>query len=101
MLLMFIFNQPIKKALPAVTSSTNSGEGLSWLSQMITACAGSCSYDYINLVSLYETNSSMNTLIAISIALVRKQLCGLSKLRRVCKHSIPRKAIFTSMSNQV
>ncbi|KZP04913.1 glycoside hydrolase family 128 protein [Athelia psychrophila] len=40
---------PIKKALPAVTSSTNSGEGLSWLSQMITACAGSCSYDYINL----------------------------------------------------
>ncbi|KAH0839551.1 hypothetical protein J3R83DRAFT_440 [Lanmaoa asiatica] len=41
----------IKKALPAVTSSTASGEGLSWVSDMITACAGKCSFDYINLVS--------------------------------------------------
>ncbi|KAH7929591.1 hypothetical protein BV22DRAFT_1056762 [Leucogyrophana mollusca] len=40
---------PIKKALPAVTSSATSGEGLSWISEMITACAGQCSYDYINL----------------------------------------------------
>ncbi|KZV74929.1 glycoside hydrolase family 128 protein [Peniophora sp. CONT] len=41
----------IKKALPAVTSSATSGEGLSWLQQMISACAGNCYYDYINLVS--------------------------------------------------
>ncbi|KZV75735.1 glycoside hydrolase family 128 protein [Peniophora sp. CONT] len=39
----------IRKALPAVTSSTSCGEGLDWLSQMITACAGGCQYDYINL----------------------------------------------------
>ncbi|KAG9316993.1 glycosyl hydrolase catalytic core-domain-containing protein [Chiua virens] len=40
---------PIKKALPAVTSSTTSGQGLSWLSEMISACAGQCYFDYINL----------------------------------------------------
>ncbi|KAG2340160.1 hypothetical protein BDR05DRAFT_938085 [Suillus weaverae] len=39
----------IKKALPAVTSSVTSGQGLSWLSQMISACAGQCYFDYINL----------------------------------------------------
>ncbi|KAJ3712477.1 endo-beta-1,3-glucanase [Lentinula raphanica] len=39
----------IKKALPAVTSSTTAGEGLSWLSEMISACAGACYFDYINL----------------------------------------------------
>ncbi|KAJ7747110.1 hypothetical protein DFH07DRAFT_1037235 [Mycena maculata] len=39
----------IKKALPAVTSSTSSGQGLNWVAQMITACAGQCYYDYINL----------------------------------------------------
>ncbi|KAI0036312.1 endo-beta-1,3-glucanase [Vararia minispora EC-137] len=39
----------IKKALPAVTSSTASGQGLDWLSQMVSACAGGCYYDYINL----------------------------------------------------
>ncbi|KAF7983941.1 hypothetical protein HWV62_18348 [Athelia sp. TMB] len=39
----------IKKSLPAVTSSTNSGQGLSWLSEMISACGGQCYYDYINL----------------------------------------------------
>ncbi|KAF5376381.1 hypothetical protein D9757_008677 [Collybiopsis confluens] len=39
----------IKKALPAVTSSASSGQGLSWVSQMISACAGRCFYDYINL----------------------------------------------------
>lgn len=39
----------IKKALPAVTSSTTSGQGLSWVSQMISACAGRCYFDYINL----------------------------------------------------
>ena len=44
--------QTIKKALPAVTSSTASGEGLSWVSEMLTACAqlGQCYFDYINLV---------------------------------------------------
>ncbi|EIW85402.1 hypothetical protein CONPUDRAFT_98422 [Coniophora puteana RWD-64-598 SS2] len=39
----------IKKALPAVTSSSNAGQGLDWLSQMISACGGNCYYDYINL----------------------------------------------------
>jgi hypothetical protein len=39
----------IKKALPAVTSSTVSGQGLSWVSQMLTACSGRCYFDYINL----------------------------------------------------
>ncbi|KAG1869007.1 glycosyl hydrolase catalytic core-domain-containing protein [Suillus subalutaceus] len=39
----------IKKALPAVTSSVTSGEGLSWVSEMISACAGQCYFDYINL----------------------------------------------------
>jgi hypothetical protein len=39
----------IKKALPAVTSSVTSGQGLSWVSQMISACAGQCYFDYINL----------------------------------------------------
>ncbi|KAJ7447574.1 hypothetical protein B0H11DRAFT_2335445 [Mycena galericulata] len=39
----------IKKALPAVTSSTNAGQGLDWLAQMISACAGQCYFDYINL----------------------------------------------------
>ncbi|KAK7038244.1 Glyco-hydro-cc domain-containing protein [Favolaschia claudopus] len=41
----------IKKALPAVSSSTNSGQGLDWVAQMISACGGGCFYDYINLVS--------------------------------------------------
>jgi len=40
---------PIKKALPAVTSSTTTGQGLSWLSEFITACNGQCFFDYINL----------------------------------------------------
>ncbi|OJA21018.1 hypothetical protein AZE42_02351 [Rhizopogon vesiculosus] len=40
---------PIEKALPAVTSSTTAGEGLSWVSEMISACAGQCYFDYINL----------------------------------------------------
>ncbi|KAK0209069.1 hypothetical protein DFS33DRAFT_1380552 [Desarmillaria ectypa] len=39
----------IKKAFPAVTSSTSSGQGLDWLAQMISACAGQCYADYINL----------------------------------------------------
>ncbi|KAG2365136.1 hypothetical protein BDR07DRAFT_1399956 [Suillus spraguei] len=39
----------IKKALPAVTSSGTTGQGLSWVSQMISACAGRCYFDYINL----------------------------------------------------
>ncbi|KIK55677.1 glycoside hydrolase family 128 protein [Collybiopsis luxurians FD-317 M1] len=44
----------IKKALPAVTSSGSSGQGLSWLSQMISACGGRCYYDYINLHCLAQ-----------------------------------------------
>jgi len=42
---------PIKKALPAVTSSTNAGEGLDWLQQMVDACGATdiCYADYINL----------------------------------------------------
>ncbi|KAF7299321.1 Glyco-hydro-cc domain-containing protein [Mycena indigotica] len=39
----------IKKALPAITSSTNPGQGLDWLKQMLDACAGQCFFDYINL----------------------------------------------------
>ena len=34
--------QAIKKALPAITSSTNPGQGLDWLQQMVDACAGQC-----------------------------------------------------------
>ncbi|THU95972.1 hypothetical protein K435DRAFT_665355 [Dendrothele bispora CBS 962.96] len=39
----------IKKALPAITSSTSPGQGLNWLNSMINACSGRCSADYINL----------------------------------------------------
>jgi len=39
----------IKKAFPAVTSSGSAGQGLDWLSQMVSACAGGCFADYINL----------------------------------------------------
>ncbi|KAJ6527109.1 glycosyl hydrolase catalytic core-domain-containing protein [Mycena capillaripes] len=39
----------IKKALPAVTSSPNAGQGLDWVQQMINACGGGCFYDYINI----------------------------------------------------
>ncbi|KAJ7609462.1 hypothetical protein FB45DRAFT_1066864 [Roridomyces roridus] len=39
----------IKKALPAVTASTQPGQGLDWLNQFIAACAGQCFFDYINL----------------------------------------------------
>ncbi|KAH8928623.1 glycoside hydrolase family 128 protein [Atractiella rhizophila] len=39
----------IKKALPAITSSTSAGQGLDWLQQMVNACAGGCYADYVNL----------------------------------------------------
>ncbi|KAI0036311.1 glycosyl hydrolase catalytic core-domain-containing protein [Vararia minispora EC-137] len=39
----------IKKALPAISSSSSAGQGLDWLQQMVSACAGGCYYDYINL----------------------------------------------------
>ncbi|KAJ6468508.1 hypothetical protein C8R47DRAFT_989937 [Mycena vitilis] len=39
----------IKKSLPAVSSSTTSGQGLDWVQQMVSACAGQCYYDYINI----------------------------------------------------
>ena len=39
----------IKKALPAITSSSNSGQGLDWLQQMVNACGGGCYFDYITL----------------------------------------------------
>ncbi|EJU01945.1 hypothetical protein DACRYDRAFT_22376 [Dacryopinax primogenitus] len=39
----------IKKALPSVTNSVQAGQGLSWVSEMISACAGQCYFDYINL----------------------------------------------------
>ncbi|PIL28894.1 hypothetical protein GSI_08940 [Ganoderma sinense ZZ0214-1] len=39
----------IKKALPAITSSQSSGQGLDWLQQMVNACGGGCYFDYINL----------------------------------------------------
>jgi 3-deoxy-D-manno-octulosonic acid (KDO) 8-phosphate synthase len=43
--------QAIKKALPAVTSSTDAGKGLNWVQQMVNACNGGCHFDYINIVS--------------------------------------------------
>ncbi|KAF7297701.1 Glyco-hydro-cc domain-containing protein [Mycena kentingensis (nom. inval.)] len=39
----------IKKAVPAITSSTQPGQGLDWLHQFMDACAGQCFFDYINL----------------------------------------------------
>ncbi|KAJ7834425.1 hypothetical protein B0H13DRAFT_1639617 [Mycena leptocephala] len=39
----------IKKALPAVSSSENAGQGLNWVQQMVSACGGGCFFDYINL----------------------------------------------------
>ncbi|KAG9119115.1 hypothetical protein FRC07_006025 [Ceratobasidium sp. 392] len=39
----------IEKATPAVTSSKSPTQGLDWLSQFISACAGNCYIDYINL----------------------------------------------------
>ncbi|KZP12120.1 glycoside hydrolase family 128 protein [Athelia psychrophila] len=39
----------IKKALPAVTNSGSSGQGLDWLQQMIDSCNTACYADYINL----------------------------------------------------
>ncbi|KAJ7857372.1 hypothetical protein B0H13DRAFT_2672771 [Mycena leptocephala] len=39
----------IKKALPAVTSSTDAGKGLNWVQQMVNACSGGCHFDYINI----------------------------------------------------
>ncbi|KAF8194052.1 hypothetical protein K438DRAFT_1969345 [Mycena galopus ATCC 62051] len=39
----------IKKSLPAVSSSTAAGQGLSWVQSMVEACAGACYYDYINI----------------------------------------------------
>ncbi|KAF8209573.1 glycosyl hydrolase catalytic core-domain-containing protein [Mycena galopus ATCC 62051] len=39
----------IKKALPAVTSSSNAGQGLDWVQQMVKSCGGGCFYDYINI----------------------------------------------------
>ncbi|KAG8684156.1 hypothetical protein FRC08_013851 [Ceratobasidium sp. 394] len=39
----------LKKATPAVTSSQSPGQGLDWLTQFISACAGNCYIDYINL----------------------------------------------------
>jgi hypothetical protein len=38
----------IKKAIPAVTSSTNSGQGLDWAAAFLSSCGG-CYFDYINL----------------------------------------------------
>ena len=40
----------IKKAFPAITSSTNSGMGLDWLQNFLNSCGGGCYGDYINLV---------------------------------------------------
>ncbi|KAG6374881.1 hypothetical protein JVT61DRAFT_3610 [Boletus reticuloceps] len=39
---------PVAKALPAVSSSVAPGQGLDWVSDMITACAGQCHFDYVN-----------------------------------------------------
>ncbi|KAG8795980.1 hypothetical protein FRC12_007326 [Ceratobasidium sp. 428] len=39
----------IKKAIPAVTSSQNAGQGLDWAAAFISACAGRCCFDYVNI----------------------------------------------------
>ncbi|CUA71888.1 Alkali-sensitive linkage protein 1 [Rhizoctonia solani] len=39
----------IKKAIPSVTSSNLTGQGLQWASRFITACADRCYFDYINV----------------------------------------------------
>ncbi|KAG8686821.1 hypothetical protein FRC08_012311 [Ceratobasidium sp. 394] len=39
----------IKKAIPSVTSSQTAGQGLDWAAAFISACAGRCYFDYINL----------------------------------------------------
>ena len=38
-----------EKAIPAVTSSTNAGQGLDWAAQFLSSCGGGCYFDYINL----------------------------------------------------
>ncbi|QRV88206.1 glycoside hydrolase family 128 protein [Ceratobasidium sp. AG-Ba] len=38
-----------EKAIPAVTSSQNSGQGLDWVAAFISACGGRCYFDYVNL----------------------------------------------------
>ncbi|KAJ7878967.1 hypothetical protein B0H14DRAFT_3435206 [Mycena olivaceomarginata] len=46
------FGAAIKKALPAVSSSTSAGQGLDWVQQMVSACAGGASsITYINIVT--------------------------------------------------
>ncbi|KAF7977571.1 hypothetical protein HWV62_3380 [Athelia sp. TMB] len=47
----------IKKAFPAVTNSAASGQGLNWLAQMISACAGQCYVDYVNLSHVQAAHS--------------------------------------------
>ncbi|KAG9093063.1 hypothetical protein FRC07_011539 [Ceratobasidium sp. 392] len=47
--IQYINPLPIKKAIPAVSSSQNAGQGLDWTAKFIAACAGKCSYDYINI----------------------------------------------------
>ncbi|QRV83764.1 glycoside hydrolase family 128 protein [Ceratobasidium sp. AG-Ba] len=39
----------IKKAIPSVSSSQNSGQGLDWTAQFISACAGRCYFDFVNI----------------------------------------------------
>ncbi|KAG8218216.1 hypothetical protein J3R82DRAFT_3783 [Butyriboletus roseoflavus] len=47
--IQYINPLPTKKALPAVSSSTNPSEGLNWLSEIMSACNGECQYDYCNM----------------------------------------------------
>ncbi|KAG9120207.1 hypothetical protein FRC07_004383 [Ceratobasidium sp. 392] len=39
----------IKKAIPSVSSSQNAGQGLDWAAAFISACAGQCYFDYVNI----------------------------------------------------
>ncbi|KAF8600753.1 hypothetical protein BDV93DRAFT_525188 [Ceratobasidium sp. AG-I] len=39
----------IKKAIPSVSSSGNAGQGLDWAAAFISACAGRCYFDYVNI----------------------------------------------------
>ncbi|KAG8723544.1 hypothetical protein FRC09_002908 [Ceratobasidium sp. 395] len=40
---------PMKKAIPAVTSSQDPGKGLDWTAAFLKACDGKCKFEYINI----------------------------------------------------
>ncbi|KAG9081201.1 hypothetical protein FRC06_005728 [Ceratobasidium sp. 370] len=47
----------LKKAAPAVTSSKGPGQGLDWLAQFISACAGNASFSPLQCHMVSELNA--------------------------------------------